>query len=289
MPGKKINEPCCICGATKETGTRLGRFKGLVYCCKHLHQMQRHGEILPLNKTRNRLDTCCVCGNPAKTTWSGDGKEYCQKHYMQLYHHGHLLERTIYDRNSYIDHAEEGYTECVTYTKNFNESYHVIIDIDKKEEVSKYKVHTRSYGGKQYAFISKNGKKVFLHRFLMGLEKEEYSINKVVDHINGNSLDNRVANLRICSHKENAQNCRTNSKVVGVGWLKYNKKWTARIMVNYKGIHLGNFNTYEEAVLARLQKEWEICGEYGPNKDLFYILSHPSPIEELKRVFSDGV
>lgn len=289
MPGKKINEPCCICGATKETGTRLGRFNGLVYCCKHLYQMQRHGEILPLNKTRNRLNICCVCGNPAKTTWSGDGKEYCQKHYMQLYHHGHLLERTIYDRNSYIDHTEEGYTECITYTKNFNESYHVIIDIDKKEEVSKYKVYTRSHGGKQYAFISKNGKKIFLHRFLMGLEKEEYSINKVVDHINGNSLDNRVSNLRICSHKENAQNCRTSSKVVGVGWLKYNKKWTARIMVNYKGIHLGNFNTYEEAVLARLQKEQEICGEYGPNRDLFYILSHPSPIEELKRVFSDGV
>lgn len=289
MPGKKIIEPCCICGATKETGTRLGRFNGLVYCCKHLHQMQRHGEILPLNKTRNRLNICCVCGNPAKTTWSGDGKEYCQKHYMQLYHHGHLLERTIYDRNSYIDHTEEGYTECITYTKNFNESYHVIIDIDKKEEVSKYKVYTRSHGGKQYAFISKNGKKIFLHRFLMGLEKEEYSINKVVDHINGNSLDNRVSNLRICSHKENAQNCRTDSKVVGVGWLKYNKKWTARIMVNYKGVHLGNFNTYEEAVLARLQKEQEICGEYGPNRDLFYILSHPSPIEELKRVFSDGV
>lgn len=289
MPGKKINEPCCICGATKETGTRLGRFNGLVYCCKHLHQMRRHGEILPLNKTRNRLNICCVCGNPAKTTWSGDSKEYCQKHYMQLYHHGHLLERTIYDRNSYIDHTEEGYTECITYTKNFNESYHVIIDIDKKEEVNKYKVYTRSHGGKQYAFISKNGKKIFLHRFLMGLEKEEYSINKVVDHINGNSLDNRVSNLRICSHKENTQNCRTGSKVVGVGWLKYNKKWTARIMVNYKGIHLGNFNTYEEAVLARLQKEQEICGEYGPNRDLFYILSHPSPIEELKRVFSDGV
>lgn len=289
MPGKKIIEPCCICGATKETGTRLGRFNGLVYCCKHLHQMQRHGEILPLNKTRNRLNICCVCGNPAKTTWSGDGKEYCQKHYMQLYHHGHLLERTIYDRNSYIDHTEEGYTECITYTKNFNESYHVIIDIDKKEEVSKYKVYTRSHGGKQYAFISKNGKKIFLHRFLMGLEKEEYSINKVVDHINGNSLDNRVSNLRICSHKENAQNCRTGSKVVGVGWLKYNKKWTARIMVNYKGVHLGNFDTYEEAVLARLQKEQEICGEYGPNRDLFYILSHPSPIEELHRVLTDGV
>lgn len=60
-------------------------------------------------------------------------------------------------------------------------------------------------------------------------------------------------------------------------------------MINYKGIHLGNFNTYEEAVLARLRKEQEICGEYGPNKDLFYVLSHPSPIEELHRVLTDGV
>ena len=102
MSGKKINEPCCICGATKETGTRLGRFNGLVYCCKHLHQMQRHGEILPLNKTRNRLDTCCVCGNPAKTTWSGDGKEYCQKHGIILLEIPYTVEGRIdYD---YIMH-----------------------------------------------------------------------------------------------------------------------------------------------------------------------------------------
>ena len=60
-------------------------------------------------------------------------------------------------------------------------------------------------------------------------------------------------------------------------------------MINYKGIHLGNFNSYEEAVLARLQKEFEVCGEYGPNRDLFYVLSHPSPIEELKRVLLEGV
>lgn len=288
MPGKKIIEPCCICGATKESGARLGRFEGNVYCQKHLNQMQRHGEILPLEKTRNRLGVCCVCGKPAKTTWSGDGKEYCQKHYMQMYHHGHLLSRTIYDGNEYIDHVEEGYTECITYTKNFHESYYTIIDLNKKELVSKYKVYTRNSGGKQYAFITKEGKKVFLHRFLMGLEEEEFSIYKVVDHINGNSLDNRLSNLRICSHRENAQNCRTSSKVVGVSWLKYNKKWTARIMINYRGVHLGNFDTYEEAVIARLQKEQETCGEYGPNKDLFYVLSHPSPIEELHRVLTDG-
>ena len=94
----------------------------------------------------------------------------------------------------------------------------------------------------------------------MGLTEEKFSIDRVVDHINGDSLDNRVSNLRICTHAENAQNCRTSTKVVRVGWLKYSRKWTARIMINYKGIHLGNFNSYEEAVLARLQKEFEVCG-----------------------------
>lgn len=37
------------------------------------------------------------------------------------------------------------------------------------------------------------------------------------------------------------------------------------------------------------EKEKELCGEYGPNKDLFYILDYPSPIEELKKVLSEGV
>ena len=136
--------------------------------------------------------------------------------------------------------------------------------------------------------MSIKGKKVFLHRYLMGLKDSKYTIEQTVDHINGNSLDNRISNLRICTQAENAKNNRK-STIVGVGWLKYNKKWTARIMVNYKGVHLGNFDSYEEAVLARLIKEKEVCGEFGPNKELFYIISHPSPIEELKKVLSGGV
>ena len=37
------------------------------------------------------------------------------------------------------------------------------------------------------------------------------------------------------------------------------------------------------------EKEKELCGEYGPNSDLFYILNLPSPLEELKKVFQEGV
>ena len=98
MPGKKINEPCCICGKTKQE-SKLGRFEGKVYCIKHLNDMRRYGKARP--SCRNILTTCTICGLPSIGRWSGDKKEYCQKHYMQMYHHGHILERTIFDKNNY--------------------------------------------------------------------------------------------------------------------------------------------------------------------------------------------
>lgn len=58
-------------------------------------------------------------------------------------------------------------------------------------------------------------------------------------------------------------------------------------MSNYKTIYLGYYDNKEEAIIARLKKEKELCGEYGPNKDLFYILDYSSPIEELKKVLSE--
>ena len=283
MPGKTIHEPCCICGATKEQGAKLGRYNGKVYCQRHLDQMRNHGKIISVKPLRGFLTTCCICGKPARV--SKDGKEYCQKHYMNLYHHNKILERTIYDPNEYIDHPDEGYTECITYDKDFNESARVLIDLDKKELVQKYKVYVRKHGVKTYAAVQIDGHKYFLHRFLLGIHKEEYTLQKVVDHINGNSLDNRLENLRICTQKENMCNIRKESTIVGVNWYNAGNCWSARVMQNYKSIHLGYFNTYEEAVYARIKWEKENFGNYGPNKDLFYILDLPSPIEELKKLF----
>lgn len=122
----------------------------------------------------------------------------------------------------------------------------------------------------------------------MGLKDSKYSINEVVDHINGDSLDNKKSNLRICTQQENSKNGRKTNRIVGISFIKnYNgtdkSKWTARICHNYKTIYLGYYNTAEEALLARLKKEQELCGEYGPNKDLYYVLNHPSPIKELHK------
>lgn len=287
----KITEPCCVCGKTREEiKGQFGRYNGNVYCYKHLRQMIRHGRILEDNKTRGYVGNCCICGEKGRGRWK-DGNDYCRKHYLQMSRHGHILERTIYDGNEYIDHPDEGYTECVLYDKNFNDVGHTIIDLEDKEEVSKYKIYKRTttVSGKDYAMVSfVGGEKIFLHRFIMGIRNTDYKLSECVDHINGNSLDNRKSNLRICSHKENMKNIRKGEKhICGVAWLRENKKWTARIMSDYKSIHLGNYDTFEEAVYARIKGEKEYCGEYSPAEQYFWILNSKNPIEEIKKIGFD--
>lgn len=282
MSGKKIKEPCCICGKTKEDGVKLGRYNGKVYCAKHLSQIYRHGEILPFNKTRNRLTTCCICGN--KSTGTYNGKEYCNKHYMQMYNNGYILDKTIYDKNEYIDH--DTYTECLTYDRYGNITGTILVDYDIKEKIKNYKIYISKHNTKIYAIININGHKYFLHRFILGIHTEEFNLNKVVDHINGNSLDNRLINLRICSHSKNMKNIHK-EKITGVNKLK-DGTWYVRLTYNYNTYNIGKFNDYYEAIFARIKKEKELYKEFGPLYKLYYILDHPTPIEEIKKVFSVG-
>lgn len=86
----------------------------------------------------------------------------------------------------------------------------------------------------------------------------------VVDHINGNTLDNRRSNLRVTTQQVNLHNRqRLNqnnvSGATGVSWVKSQRVWRAYIVVNYKQVHLGRFKTKEAAVLARAEAEISLC------------------------------
>lgn len=113
-----------------------------------------------------------------------------------------------------------------------------------------------------YAQKRTNKGKVYLHRYITGNTKG------VVDHINHNTLDNRKENLRVVSNADNIRNgvVRTNNKtgVNGVYFRKDRNKYIAKIKVNYKSIHLGNFNTLEEAAKVRRNAEikyWKTKGD----------------------------
>lgn len=74
-----------------------------------------------------------------------------------------------------------------------------------------------------------------------------------LDHINRNKTDNRICNLREVSNGENCKNVgvrkSSSSGYTGVSWHKAANKWNARIMVNWKRINLGLFESKEDAYL----------------------------------------
>lgn len=77
----------------------------------------------------------------------------------------------------------------------------------------------------------------------------------IVDHINGNSLDNRKSNLRIVTNRENGQNKKIHrsGKLVGCSYHKRRKKWEAQIRVDKNRKSLGYFKTEHEAHQAYMK------------------------------------
>uniref|UniRef100_UPI00403F951B HNH endonuclease n=1 Tax=Paenibacillus sp. FSL R5-0519 TaxID=2921648 RepID=UPI00403F951B len=77
----------------------------------------------------------------------------------------------------------------------------------------------------------------------------------VVDHINGNGLDNRRENLRVCTQLENMQNITKPgtgkySSERGISYSKHHNRWTGSFYSNKKRISIGYHKTEESAVLA---------------------------------------
>ena len=115
-----------------------------------------------------------------------------------------------------------------------------------------------AYAGRWYGFRSGNTVYVLLVNVKESLRMHRVIMNplegQIVDHKNRNGLDNRIINLRLCSKAENNQNKNISknnkSGYRGVSLYKPNGKWIARLMVNKKAIHLGYFDTPEEANAA---------------------------------------
>lgn len=99
-----------------------------------------------------------------------------------------------------------------------------------------------------------DNKKYLAHRIIWALHYGSHP-PRHVDHINGDKLDNRIANLRDVDPSMNLRNAlgksNNTSGVTGVNWRDDKRKWRARIMVNYKETTIGHFDTFEEAVAAR--------------------------------------
>jgi hypothetical protein len=117
------------------------------------------------------------------------------------------------------------------------------------------------YAGKE-AFTAKSPKgylvgnllsrTYFAHRLIWKMQVGA-SPECVIDHINGQTDDNRWNNLRAASYKENRRNGQSiwaASGFRGVYLVKHTGAWSAKIGVGYHAKHLGCFETKEEAARA---------------------------------------
>ena len=116
-----------------------------------------------------------------------------------------------------------------------------------------------------YIRIEINNKCYYLHRIIYKYFNEDWDINNnprknPIDHININTLDNRIENLRLVTVSQNSRNINkrpnSSSKYIGVR-RKYNK-WEASITINRKVKYLGLFDTEEEAYECYKKKYDEI-------------------------------
>ena len=99
-----------------------------------------------------------------------------------------------------------------------------------------------------YLRVTINYKRYLVHRIIFFLESRIIG-NFFIDHINGDTIDNRILNLRVSNNRRNQQNQHKhrNGKLVGTSFHKVIKKWQSRIVIKKKNIHLGYFDTEIEA------------------------------------------
>ena len=128
-------------------------------------------------------------------------------------------------------------------SKAFKDGLKFLIDEDDYEKFVKDKSFHLSHCG----YVC--GRKCKLHRLIMDAPN-----GMVVDHINGDPLDNRKCNLRICTQQQNSMNkVKSKSNTTGfkgVHFYKPTGKFVSRIKVDGKNLYLGCFEKAEDAYKA---------------------------------------
>lgn len=120
-------------------------------------------------------------------------------------------------------------------------------------------------GNKKYKYVKVCGKSYRVHRIIWLMEYGEMP-DKQIDHINGNTLDNRINNLRCVDNITNSMNrsiqSNNTSGYHGINQLP-SGNWRVRINVNRKRINVGTFESFDIALKARQDAEVK----YGYHKN----------------------
>ena len=126
-----------------------------------------------------------------------------------------------------------------------------LVDDEDFDWLSKINWHYQLYA------VSNKGK--YMHITILEYHKIEIPKGHEIDHKDQNELNNQKYNLRVITHSQNIFNVKlrnnNTSGVRGVYFETKKNKWYSKIEVNYKHIHLGYYEKFEDAVNARQRAE----------------------------------
>lgn len=143
-----------------------------------------------------------------------------------------------------------------------SQGFESLVDASDFDYLSQYSWHYSHGYAKSRIKTSEGWKYFYLHRFLLNAAK-----GVQIDHINGDSLDNRKCNLRICNNQQNSMNTglskNNTSGFKGVSLERKTNKWWAKLMYNRKVVHIGFYHNKEDAAREYDKAAIEFFGEFA--------------------------
>lgn len=138
-----------------------------------------------------------------------------------------------------------------------------IVDDEDFELVSRYKWHTMASKDKSHIYAAS---RLRMHRLIIDAPPDMF-----VDHINGDTLDNRRCNLRLCTNAQNQQNTGSrggSSRYKGVSFNKKSGKWIGAFLFEGRRYYCGLWDSEDDCARAVDKKRGEVCGTFA-SKNLY--------------------
>lgn len=163
------------------------------------------------------------------------------------------MELSVYTR---------GYNRRPLYMKKIplTQGKYAVVDDSDYKLVSGYKWYFDGKYARRRDY--KSGKQIRMHRQILG-----DSMQLEVDHANGDGLDNRRSNIRICTRSQNGMNKKiqrnNTSGYRGVSWWSHGNKWKATIRINKKPKHVLYSKDPKEAAEAYNKAALEHYGQFA--------------------------
>lgn len=234
---------------------------------------------------KKEIRYCEICGVSSEEKGVHNHRDcgcVCDKHYEQFRRFGKFMDsnpRSVFDPNEI--RLLKDYAEIDTYDQYGNVITTFKIDLNDVSKLDGHKWRTVFKNDKPYLFTgNQKSERIYFHRLIVPTTKQ-------VDHISGDTSDNRKCNLREASIQENMRNlkkkCSNKSGIRGISFDSKRKNWKCDFTYNKMRIYIKAFPTIEEAVYARYLLEKEFLGKWRNESNDEEYLKHINNLKQTQK------